>query len=413
MTLKETTPTEIKGFIKTLKEQNICQWIDQRGNYLFIPATNPRNQAAKTTTFLLKSLFHEHCPSLDWKDWDNYVLASLPKVVGYSYDPLAGEYIYQNDFAKTKLINKYRPPQQKIQLYSDVTPFTDYMARMFPASDERHTVMQWLAHMFQLPHQRPSFHIMVTSDQGTGKGYLFKEILEPLLQGLTSTCEQSYAPFFDKHSHHLNCTQLCILDDCVDTGRNTYSRMKNSLSEEWTTYEQKFLDPMPIKIYTRIWLNSNQVRPLRVDEQDRRWFAPKYIEKSEGVHTSVYLEKMDYYLANKNGLNQIYNYFLTYSLDGFNHKMIDQTDTLKDIIGLSVSTIEKKVSDWIVNKVAFKNDDLVSYFSDEPDLARSYASAMCRRTNANLDGTGKSRWWVLKGKTNKEVKEFFNNKRLF
>lgn len=416
---KEVKPTkipqEIKGFIQELKEMQVCHWEDKRGDFIYLPPDNRLEDPVTLSSNILRNLFNKSCRGLDWAAWEGYIVAALPHVVGYTYTPLAGGYVTHSKAANTKLLNKYLQPQQSIQAVTNIKPFTDYLERMFPVDKERHVITQWLAHLFQRPEQRPSWHLLITSDHGTGKGYLYKEVLFPLLDGMTSKCETSYAPLFDKHSHHLNCTQLCILDDCVETGKkDTYDKMKSLLSEEFTTYEQKYLDPRTIPVFTRIISNNNPVRPFRVPEEDRRWFAPKYIElPQDGVSTSVYLNLMDEYLENEDGLNQIYNYFMSYSLEGFNHKETYQTDTLLDIIGLSVSTMEQEVADWINKTVVFKSEDLVSRFSDFPDLARSKASSHCSRKNTNMDGNGNSRWWVLKGVPTRDARLCLEAKKMF
>ncbi|MGO2282668.1 MAG: primase-helicase family protein [Vibrio casei] len=283
------------------------------------------------------------------------------------------------------------------------------MARMFPIGEERKVILQWLAHMFQRPAERPSWHIMVTSDHGTGKGYLYKEILMPLIgSNQVSLCESTYSNFLDKNSIHLFNTQLCILDDCESTtSRNVYGRMKSKLSEEYASVEPKYENRTTVPVFTRIWLNSNKARPFPIESQDRRWFAPSYIELPEDqASTAEYLEGMDAYLAD-DGLTQIYSYLMTLSLDGFNPKATYQTDTLKSIISLSSSFEEEEVKEWCEENKVFKLESLQSRFSDKPDLAKTLALNYCQTKSIDIDGSGRSNWWIPKGWKPKQAKEYY------
>jgi hypothetical protein len=63
------------------------------------------------------------------------------------------------------VLNTWRPyePQTAAAAGVDLSLWVEYLERLFPDADERHTVVQWLAHMFQRPEEKPSWHLMLTS----------------------------------------------------------------------------------------------------------------------------------------------------------------------------------------------------------------------------------------------------------
>ncbi|PMY01952.1 hypothetical protein C1X54_35475, partial [Pseudomonas sp. GW460-13] len=84
---------------------------------------------------------------------------------------------------------QFEPITERADVHPD---FLEFLERLFPDAAERHTAIQWLAHAFQKPEERPSWHLLLISESGTGKGYLFNEILAPLL------LHTSIAPSFSK-----------------------------------------------------------------------------------------------------------------------------------------------------------------------------------------------------------------------
>ena len=404
---------EVKDFIKEIKGYQFAIRVDSQGRELLqVPNDNPTIPPdflpiESTISVMLsrKGIDTEHV---------NYVKASLPKITGKTYNPVKGKLTTANKFLGTVHENTYVPPQFDVQEVTEIQPFLDYMARMFPDTQERHVITQWLAHMFQRPSERPSWHIMVTSTQGTGKSYLFENIIQPLLgYKQTSVVTDTYAPFFDQHSLHLSETQFCLLDDC-DTGntRSIYNKMKAKLTQETAYIRPLYENGYTVPVFTRIWLNSNDTTPFPIPKADRRWFAPKYIEQVEGVSTAEFLKEVDNFLDNRNGLTQIFSYLMTYSLDGFNAKQIHQTETLKEIINMGKSIAAEDAEEFVKSNPVFKFGTLKEHIRTNVEEHRHKAfrehitQNLCRSTNANLDGKGKTRWWILTSMTNDDAKEY-------
>jgi hypothetical protein len=404
---------EVKDLITTLKEKGYAQKLNTKGEYdLLSPNDNPMKAPAKLPLYsTIGMVCRKHLNSDEYTD---YVVASLPRVVGEDYHPLSGRYVKADSFLGTVSYNKYVPPQFKIQEVTEIQPFLDYMERMFPDSAERHVITQWLAHMLQYPAQRPSWGILVTSAQGTGKGYLFEKIIQPIIgQSQCSVVEQSYKKLFDKHSMALVGTQFCLVDDCSPDGmRKIYDKMKPLWTQETASVELKFENQTTIQVFTRMWINSNDVIPFPVPKEDRRLFAPSYINLPEdGVSTRVFLEDIDSYLE-CGGLQQIYSYLMSYSLEGFSHKEVPyRTDTLEEIINMGRSPIARDAEAFVLSKEVFSHSDVLEHVKDESE--KPFLAALKDFTNSHrftFKGKKES-WWYAKSLSRDEARQKIQDKR--
>jgi hypothetical protein len=166
-----------------------------------------------------------------------YVAACLPHVVGTKFLPGAGP-LYADPTTRMTFANTHRA-YQATHDHARVSPFfTEFFERML-CDDERHIVLQYLAHIIQHPYVRPSWHIMIPSDTGTGKGFLLQEILHPLL--LHTSVISSFGKLTGQFSSVLEDNLLVLLDDCKARSDATQTQLKSILSEERQYVERKTL----------------------------------------------------------------------------------------------------------------------------------------------------------------------------
>jgi hypothetical protein len=103
-----------------------------------------------------------------------------------------------------------------------------------------------------------------------------------------------------------------------------------------------------------------------LDDGDRRWFAPaKLVHKVSKAETQRVISRCDRWLKKPGSLEAIYEYLLHYSLDGFNAKQIDQTATLKSVIGLSANSADYFFPQFIETNPIFTQAELLTGFADE------------------------------------------------
>ena len=320
----------------------------------------------------------------------------LSFVIGTAFKPNAPLHIPQpSGLTRLNVYKSYEPTSTTISSITG-TPFETFMFRLFPEPEERHIVTQWLAHMFQRPEERPSWHLLLTSDTGTGKGFLFHSILTPLLCKQTKLIN-SFKRLTGQFSGILAESMLVMLDDAKSKSDATMTELKSILSESHVVLEKKYEAERTVEIFSRIIFASNEYRPLRLDPDERRWYVPRRIEHSESrAETQSLIDSLEDWL-DAGGLDVVYNYFMSYSLDGFHHKRIHQTETLKGMIGASQSVLEEALDVWLEGQLAFTPATLYKAFDDEPkDLIKSKLTERGFVQKKLMNAPTRSAYWLHK-----------------
>lgn len=319
---------------------------------------------------LISDLFSEYCNdnskkanSDTKKVVQSYVWQSLSIVVGIKFNPLCG-LIIRDELTNRKFLNKYKRYVPTID-DQGTTPdlFIEYLERLFPVKSERKLVTQWLAHCIQKPAERPSWHLMLSSEAGTGKGFMVEKIMTPLLAYQTMVL-RAYTQLLGKFSSCLSDNMLILLDDTKSKSRHTTTELKSILSEERQYIEIKQLQGKMMNCYSRIILASNEIRPILLDEDDRRWLVTKRIvHKESQEETEKFIKLVEAYLAD-GGIDEIFWYLTNYDLDDFKHKHVVKTETHRKMVEMSISVEEQEVISFCEDKSVFNISKLNDHLKD-------------------------------------------------
>jgi len=334
-----------------------------------------------------------------FKKWDKigspsdgitpYLRHSLPLVLGHTFLPSGEEFVDKYGSLWCNTYQQFSPVPTDKQISQ---LFLDFLERLFPDTADRHTCVQWLAHCFQKPSVRPSWHLLLVSESGTGKGFLFNEILAPLL--LHTSIAQSFTKVTSQFSTILEDNLLCLLDDPRKGSDETMTRLKSILSEESALVEHKGETARMVNTYTRFILASNLERPLRLDEDDRRWFAPaKLVHKESKAETQTFISRLSAWLEEPGSLSIIYNWFMQYDLTGFNPKHIHQSEQLKTMIGMSRNALDDTYADYFAENEVLHVTDLQTYIVESGYTKPQNAAIK----NALEEGGYRSQELVLNG----------------
>ncbi|MEZ2380200.1 primase-helicase family protein [Enterobacter sp. RCC_40] len=304
--------------------------------------------------------------------------------------------IYEAD--GVPVLNTWQPyePKTEVMPDADLSLWLEYLERLFPAAQERHTVCQWLAHMFQRPEEKPSWHLMLTSDTGTGKGFFFHNVLYPLLNKQASLLN-SYDKLTGKFSSVLSSSLLVFLDDCQSMSKTLQTQLKSLLTERRQQVEEKYAQARMIDTCTRFILASNEKRPLKLDANERRWYAVTYLEHQQGREdTTQFLDRLDTWLKQEGNLDALYFWFQQYDLAGFNPNRCESTVTLNSMIEQSRSMLDIELSDWLESNRVFKMDTLKLVLKEPPDKVKRKLEELGYRQApiyTNGPGVDRSRYW--------------------
>lgn len=290
-----------------------------------------------------------------------YLARTLKHVIGSKFVPTDEPYFTSPQSGCTWVNSyiRYRPAS----LRTDVSPLLlEFWERLWPIESERHIVLQWLSHIFQRPQERPSWHLMLPSVAGIGKGFLVQNILHPLLKH--TTVIGSFSKLTGQFSTVIEDNLLVLLDDCKAKTEAMQITLKSLLSEERAYVERKQQQGRMVNTYVRFILASNEAKPLHLDDDERRWFVcSRLSHRKDAAETQQFIQRLSDWLELGESLDAVFNWFMAYDLSGFNPKHVEQSIALKTIIGLSRNVHEQFIEDYIAENKVFSNADLMGAFS--------------------------------------------------
>ncbi|WP_151254174.1 primase-helicase family protein [Serratia plymuthica] len=293
-------------------------------------------------------------------------------------------------------------------------PWLEYLERMFPVIEDRDIVCGWLAHMFQHPDQRPSWHLLFSGDTGTGKGYLFDKILSPLLCKQTASVS-SFSQVTEKHNQLFTKNMLVHMDDMYTTNSNQMNKLKSILSEENVTVRPLYETERTERVYARVIFSSNKVCPLKLEDNERRWYAPAFmVHRVSRDETHAFVRDTLIPWVDSGGLNVIHEWLLRRNLQNFNHKYVSQSSTLKQMINNSVSVLEQELDSWLSATPVFKLKAIQQAFPGKhqaiADLLTERGYGKCQPfQNVPYPVTGvtsKVVWWRPNSYTTGDVRNY-------
>jgi hypothetical protein len=328
-----------------------------------------------------------------------YIKASLELVTGVVFIPNGPDIIHRHG---SKWINTYRDYKPLAQP-TDIDLFKEYLFRLFPDAEDYSICVSWLSHMFQRPEERPSWHLMLSSEVGTGKGFLVQSILNPLLSNQSSVIN-NFNSVTGKFSTVLSNNMLVLLDDPKSNSDSTATQLKSLLSEERAFIEPKGLTGGMVSTYTRFILASNENRPLRLDGDERRWYVPKRLShKSSKEETQEFITRLAAALETPGYLDSIFHFFMEFDISRFNHKHVAQSQALMEMIGLSENSSDYVFSDFVEDHQFFTQEEIKAAFELEDMSVPSDAYIVHAlgglgflKKQFRNDGGSKSRVWCKK-----------------
>lgn len=407
---KKPIPDVIKEYIKTLKGMDVCRITDiQKGTLFYIPQDD-----SKQPCDILEGYFKDCYPksNIDFSEYIGYIMASLPLIVGQYFYPSSQKYINRGI---AKRLNKYKQYVPSDAEYIPPALFIELLDRLTPDRDENKYFTQWLAHIMQRPAERPTVAVMLSADEGTGKGILYNQFMTPLLMQQSDQC-CAFDEIMDKHSTCLQETLLLMIDDATTNSDSTRTKLKSKISEPTTKVNPKGTQPYIQTVFTRVLLASNETRPLKLTKRDiRRWFAPKYINHKVSKPESIQFSNSVFeWLADpsSNALDHVYHYLMNVDLSDFNPFYIEPTETLLSMIELSTSYLESQVREVMDSTQIFKLDSFLSNerWKGKEDSIKKYVVDYWKKPRKlELEkGKGRSNWWVNPELTNSQAKELYS-----
>ena len=172
----------------------------------------------------------------------------------------------------------------------DISPIYDMIRNGLCASNDTYYnfLLDYVAHMFQRPFDRPDITILMLGLQGTGKGTFYK-LLQACL-GIFAHMEPNFKEFVSYSKKLMASTKLLVcVDECGKLSNDQLQDLKNLSTSKQSLFKIKAkCEPFPIPIYYRIFLFSNDPNVIQTDPSDRRWFYLKGSKKNANRFDNLY-----------------------------------------------------------------------------------------------------------------------------
>jgi len=209
----------------------------------------------------------------------------------------------------------------------DVTLILKHIHEVLCAGDKKAAkyFVQWLAHIFQRPSEKPTVAILMKSAEGTGKGTLYG-LLKKMLGANAEQVNGIYQ--LTGRFNALIARRLLIFGDEVDmTTKAVFDRAKGIISERTISLELKGVDPESIPNLARFIFAGNHDQIILAGTRERRFLV---LEPSDHI-----VDDENYFNAlnkqiNADGASSFLAHLLKIDLSDFNPYKAPATKGLID-----------------------------------------------------------------------------------
>lgn len=260
-------------------------------------------------------------------------------------------------------------PCQPIQ--GDVTLILDHINNVLCDGDKEASeyFIQWLAHIFQKPMDKPTVAILLKSSEGTGKGTLFRLLAKML--GSNFHQVNGIGQLIGRFNSVI-AGRLLICGDEVDlTKKGAFDKAKGIISEPMISLELKGIDPEPMPNFARFMVAGNHDSMIAAGTRERRFLALE--PSTHRVDDRQYWIELNA-VIDAHGAGAFLHYLLEVDLAGFNPYKAPATKGLIDekLVNLKPSLaylhIELSKEKAFDGTVTISAKELVQHFKNWADM---------------------------------------------
>jgi hypothetical protein len=196
----------------------------------------------------------------------------------------------------------------------DVSLILKHINEVLCAGDERAATyfIQWLAHIFQKPDEKPTVAVLMKSAEGTGKGMMYN-LLKKMLGANAEQVNGIYQ--LTGRFNSILGRRLLIFGDEVDmTTKAVFDRAKGIISERTISLELKGVDPESIPNLARFIFAGNHDQIIAAGTRERRFLV---LEPSDHVLDDTNYFKLLNHQINAGGASAFLHYLLKLNLESF------------------------------------------------------------------------------------------------
>lgn len=188
----------------------------------------------------------------------------------------------------------------------DTSVFYEHLKHLVNYDDDCYNyLVDYLAHIVQLPGERPDVCLIFKGTQGTGKNLFFELFGDNILgQQYRLTAEN---PDHVLGKFNLNHNKLIVVLDEMKCSKATSEQLKALITAPTLNFEKKGVDGCPIRNMGRYFMFTNNDIPVKIEENDRRFVVFETSNKYLGSINTSYFKNLAECLSNPKKMRKFYN----------------------------------------------------------------------------------------------------------
>ncbi len=216
---------------------------------------------------------------------------------------------YYNSFQGFEFQETLEEDEEVIKTFTDhIKLLTDY--------DEKATeyLIKYIAHILQKPYELPKTAIILKSKQGYGKDTLI-DIIERLIGKKHVFRTADLDDVFGQYNVGIRDRLLLQLNEVEGkTGYANKEKLKNMITEQHSVIREKYISQYDQINYIRLWILSNNLNPIEISYDDRRFAVFKAHHKKP---SKEYFDRLHNMKDNDNEMNVLFNYLMKMDINEF------------------------------------------------------------------------------------------------
>jgi len=193
-----------------------------------------------------------------------------------------------------------------------------------------HALIQWHAHMFQMPTQKP-WALVLKSVEGGGKG-VWKEFMENVIGQQYCITFSSWAKICGQFKGQMDGKMYQCLNEATNFPTNQQKElMKAMIKDVDLSINQKYIAEYQVKCYARTGISTNNRRPVAIDYDDRRYCCIDAVE--DHINDPNYFKILHETKGDIDIQHEMFDFLCNYPLDGFNAEKPPMTKWKQELIG--------------------------------------------------------------------------------
>ncbi len=255
----------------------------------------------------------------------------------------------------------FRPAEQTTQKYNlfkgfpvqgtqrSIKPFIEFLYTVV-GKDEANIILDYFAHLYQKPQEKPSFALIFKGTKGVGKNTTEEMLGKNLLRQENYYRTSNKEHFFGKFNVHFQQNLLSVMQELVWDGDKSYdSILKDMITESQRAVERKYFDQEMMDNYSRIVMTTNEdwVVPAKGKDERRYCVITFPSEKPEIVNEEYFNNLHKWY--EDGGKEALMYHMLNRDISNFSVNKAPFTAGLEQQLVYSLEGIDKFCFDALNN----------------------------------------------------------------